>query len=82
MHANDTMSNDINDYCEHELYTKNNIGLHTILSHNDNVIISLFCNNLIRICINKCEEIFAIFDTGAVINAMSLQTLRLLRNEG
>ena len=85
MHDNDTMNNDRKDYCENEneLYTKNNVGVHTtILSHNDNVIIPLFRNNLIRICINECVKVFAIVDTGAVTTAMSLQTLRLLRKEG
>ena len=72
---NDTMNNDRNDYCENEneLYTKNNVGVHTtILSHNDNVIIPSFRNNLIRICINECVKVFAIVDTGAVTTAMSL----------
>ena len=54
----------------------------TVLSHNDNAIILLFRNNLIRIYINECVKVFTIVDTGAVTTVMSLQTLRLLRKEG
>ena len=54
----------------------------TVLSHNDNAIILLLRNNLIRICINECVKVFAIVDTGAVTTVMSLQTLHLLRKEG